>query len=309
MDENRLNEIKSRVAFLEERKQNAENIISEESRNGWFFAFCGLPNGLKDIDDDIIKFRVVQNPPLLTELASALENKKELERVSFYSNSITYELQIGVKVEDTQLATYIAYNLVTIIRIKSGNGFLVPMASNCSWSVIPGASENSVKVMILEDYPRAKFYGRTNNVSQDDIKWAIDHCNDLIMFFSDNPQLSIAIDSLSTFNQQESPRMRVAALWSGIESIFGIQSELRFRLAAEIAAFLEPRGIERISLHNKIKQLYDFRSKAVHGSKIDDTLIENHISEVQSLLRRILIKCIDDQHIPTSKEFEEKIHL
>ncbi len=309
MDENRLKEIKERVAFFEQRKKAAEMIMDESSNNGWFFAICGLPEGLENINDDLVKFRVVKSPPLLTELASALENKNVLERVAFYSNSANYELQIITEEEKPQLATSIAYNIIAMIRIKSGVEFLVPIASNYSWSIIPGVPDSSVKIIMLEDYPKAKIFSKDKTISQDDMKWVIDHYYDLIMFSSDNPQLSIAIDSLSTFNQQESPRMCIATLWSGIEAIFGIQSELRFRLAAEIAAYLEPRGVERVSLHKRVKQLYDFRSKAVHGSKIVDSSIADHIAEVQTLLRRILVKCIDEQHIPTKIEFEERIHL
>lgn len=309
MDENRLNEIKGRVAFFKQRKQVAEKMIDESSKKGWFFAICGLPEGLENINDDLVQFRVVKSPPLLTELASTLENKNVFERVAFYSNSTTYELQIIVKTEEPQLAKYIAYNIIAMIRIRSGVEFLVPMASNYSWSIIPGAPDNSVKTMMLEDYPQAKIFNKDKTISQDDMKWVIEHYYDFIIFSSDNPQLCIAIDSLSTFNQQESPRMCIAALWAGIEAVFGIQSELRFRLAAEISAYLKPRGVDRVSLHNRIKQLYDFRSKAVHGSKINDASIKDHISEVQTLLRQILIKCINERHIPTKKEFEDLIHL
>ena len=79
-------------------------------------------------------------------------------------------------------------------------------------------------------------------------------------------------------------------LWSGIEALFAITTELRFRLATYVAATLEERGAKRTACYRRMKALYDFRSKLVHGGTVAENAIPEHIVEVRSILSQLSCK-------------------
>lgn len=92
------------------------------------------------------------------------------------------------------------------------------------------------------------------------------------------------------------------ALWSALEALFSpAHTELRFRVTASIATFLEPPGAARLALQKKAAKLYDARSKVVHGAA--DPQI-NALVETHDLTKRVLVKIIEDNHVPTREEIE-----
>ena len=99
----------------------------------------------------------------------------------------------------------------------------------------------------------------------------------------------------------------VALLWAGIDALFGISAELRYRLATYMAAVLQPRGKERKSLYGKAKLLYDVRSKAVHGVRVSNDSLREHIGEVKMLLSRLLCAFTERKHLPTESEIEDLV--
>lgn len=84
---------------------------------------------------------------------------------------------------------------------------------------------------------------------------------------------------------------RMAILWGGIESLFGMQSELSFRLSYEIAMFLD-LGIDG---YKRIKKLYNQRSKAVHSR---NQIKAEDLESSEALLRALVIRCIELQALP-----------
>ncbi|WP_223259928.1 HEPN domain-containing protein, partial [Ralstonia pseudosolanacearum] len=100
-------------------------------------------------------------------------------------------------------------------------------------------------------------------------------------------------------------RMSAAALWAGFEALFGINAELRFRLAALAAAYLEERGPNRLALYRRVKTLYDYRSKAVHGAATSDKQLASHILEVRGLLSRLMCRATQAGVLPSTDDFEE----
>jgi hypothetical protein len=119
------------------------------------------------------------------------------------------------------------------------------------------------------------------------------------------PEFRLAVESLTTHHFASSERMMAATLWAGIEALFEIQSELRFRLAIQIASILEPRGSTRRDLYRRVKKLYDVRSKAVHGSALSKDKMDEHIVEVRALLSRLLCKFTELGKVPNEEELED----
>lgn len=91
--------------------------------------------------------------------------------------------------------------------------------------------------------------------------------------------------------------LRYLSLWLVLESLFGPEDarETSFRLCQRMALFLSPRGPEAVSLFKRLKESYGWRSKTVHGmrlQKLDDDksleLLEFLESWVHQALRKIL---------------------
>jgi hypothetical protein len=90
-----------------------------------------------------------------------------------------------------------------------------------------------------------------------------------------------------------------------LEALFsGGRDELRYRISAGMASFLEPAGLSRLGLQKEIAKLYDSRSAAAHGrfEEAGEPLVETY-----ALTRRALTKIIEDDHVPTRAELEAKL--
>jgi hypothetical protein len=106
-----------------------------------------------------------------------------------------------------------------------------------------------------------------------------------------------AIHCLASYKWHPLARAQLAIIWSGIEGLFEIESELSFRLSLYISNFLAPGECKKQELFNKVKKLYNYRSSAVHGSKLKDGL-NSMINDSAVILRKLIIKCINDKTIP-----------
>jgi hypothetical protein len=78
--------------------------------------------------------------------------------------------------------------------------------------------------------------------------------------------------------------------------------ELRHRVAANLAAYLEPRGPKRLATYKRVLKLYNERSAAAHtASEIDaQALVASWV-----LLRNALMKMILTDHVPSQADFEQ----
>jgi len=92
------------------------------------------------------------------------------------------------------------------------------------------------------------------------------------------------------------------ALWGGIEQLFAPSSgELRFRVAALLASYLENPGPSRQSRYKEILKLYDHRSIAAHTT----TQVElNPLIKTLVIMRNALIKMVDDEKVPNQGDLE-----
>ncbi|WP_221176740.1 HEPN domain-containing protein, partial [Ralstonia pseudosolanacearum] len=181
---------------------------------------------------------------------------------------------------------------------------LVPAVSSVSWRAIPAVEASSCDIQLLEDVPAARRIGQVVVVPTDALDWVRQHLMAWIELL-ERPAFRLAVDSLTTHHQQANLRMSAAALWAGFEALFGINAELRFRLAALAAAYLEERGPNRLALYRRVKTLYDYRSKAVHGAATSDKQLASHILEVRGLLSRLMCRATQAGVLPSTDDFEE----
>jgi hypothetical protein len=302
--------LRKALSSLEERKARAQSRLKDGAPPAWHYAIIGLHlEGGSYAFTQNASITEVEAPPSEIELASALEKKHLLGAISRYSQSIRNELVIqSDATHDDQWSFNLAWWITSLIRAKTNADILVPAAASYSWSVIAGVPRDSCRTQLLEDVPLAKALEGLVKVTPADLDWVDRH----LMMFADlleNPRFRLAVESLTTHHLQHSERMMVASLWSGIEAIFGINYELRFRLSALIATSLEPPGTRRVEVHKRCKKLYDIRSKAVHGAPMKRSEIYEHAIEVRRLLGRIICRFVEEGKLLSTDELEEALLL
>lgn len=113
----------------------------------------------------------------------------------------------------------------------------------------------------------------------------------------DNDVYRDAVHALASYKCHPLPRARLAMLWAGIEGLFGIDSEITFKLSLCVAKFLGNTAEEQRQLFERTKGLYKTRSKAVHGGKIKgDT--ESAIADSAYLLNRLIMQAAEQGRLP-----------
>ncbi|MBI2815574.1 MAG: hypothetical protein HYX72_01410 [Acidobacteria bacterium] len=93
--------------------------------------------------------------------------------------------------------------------------------------------------------------------------------------------------------------VRYLLFWVAIEALFGPEDarEITYRLSQRVGFFLGQNRTEARQLFESSKAGYGFRSKIVHGRWSDNTDGERKMLETEQLLRRALIRILQDQDL------------
>lgn len=124
---------------------------------------------------------------------------------------------------------------------------------------------------------------------------------------SRHPKLLTAIKACDGCRVRARTSTSLLAAWGAIEQLFAPSTgELRFRVAANLATYLEPRGPKRLATYKLILSLYDHRSAAAHTvvESDRDAMLDSWI-----LLRNALMKMISEDKVPTRDDFERAIFV
>lgn len=291
------------VGRFEARKIRARERLANQPKHCWYFAILGLELENESLGiEPIARFARVAEPPGEIELAGACSDPSVFGAVGRYSHAIRFELVVTA--ETPQSALNRGWWILSALRVRTCAELLVAAVADHSWSAIAGIDDRTCHIQLIEDHPRTRRFEATRTITANDVAWVQNHLTSF-MTLLEKPTFRHAVDALCTNALLANARMSATMLWSGIEALFSISSELRFRLAACIAAITEPRGEQRISCYRRVKRLYDFRSRLVHGANADDRLIVEHIVEVRKLLSRLLCLSIEEGSLPHEARIED----
>lgn len=109
---------------------------------------------------------------------------------------------------------------------------------------------------------------RKDHPNENDVSWIREHFDTFNRLASADDSFRFGLEAATDWRFAKEQRSAVARLWAGIESVFGINSELVFRISLYSACLLANRGPERKEKFNEVKRLYSLRSKVVHGGKV-----------------------------------------
>lgn len=117
--------------------------------------------------------------------------------------------------------------------------------------------------------------------------------------------LNMALRAADACTVRGRPASALLTAWGALEELFApSRAELRFRVSAHIAAYLEVVGPKRLELFKTVANLYNARSKAAHSAQDAevDALVQSFI-----ILRNALIRMIDKGGVPTQIDLEKRL--
>ena len=160
------------------------------------------------------------------------------------------------------------------------------------------------------DYHRKLFVPvapRPDPPTLEDVEWIGECYESFNKLAAEDTRFRLALESAVDWRYTPEPRAAVARLWTGIEALFGISSELVFRLSLLCACVLESRGRPRRERFAHVKRLYGLRSKLVHGEVLAGAKVEQSLCGSFDLLRDLLVTAIERGHVLTQEDFDSAL--
>jgi hypothetical protein len=148
---------------------------------------------------------------------------------------------------------------------------------------------------------------RTDPVSPDDARWIATHFATFNKLASGSEAFRLALEAAIDWRYAKEPRLAVGRIWSGIEAVFGITSELVYRISGLCASLLEQRGQPRKARFQAVKRLYGLRSKAVHGEPLPQEQLMSAMNDSHRLLRDLLLLTIEKGHVLGADDFDDAL--
>jgi hypothetical protein len=304
-----LEAIQGRLRPMWERIARAEKELAAVTRKAWYFALLGFDADFEQYDvlGELAQIRGVAEPPDPMYLQFAADSPYGAGAVSRYSRGIRFELVLPASdsLSDEKHLT-LAWQIISAIRLSSLAELLIPAVSDYPWSTLPAIKDNRARIRPIEDVPQAHVLTPGSKVTIEHLAWVATHFVSF-MDLIERPRFRLASEALSTHHLQHGRRMMAANIWAGIEALVDVQTELRFRLSAFLAALLEPPGPARRALYKRIQKLYDLRSKVVHGAAVEEAAIRDHTIEARTLLARVMRNCVERNALVTCEDFERAL--
>ncbi|MEX0718391.1 MAG: hypothetical protein WD066_17480 [Planctomycetaceae bacterium] len=223
----------------------------------------------------------------------------------------------------------------TLLVLRGFTRHLCVACSSYSWNIVAGHQQRTSHVFqqqLQEEGPDAAVYkskrdlpsfqgnlldfhltlltnkdARTGEVSVADAAWIHEHFDVFNNLAAQSQPFRFALEAAIDWRFAKDARSAVARLWSGIEAIFGITSELVYRLSLLSACLLAERGDTRKGKFEEVKKLYGLRSKVVHGEQLTDEKVASALNDSYHLLAGLLLLTINKGHVLGQEDFDQAV--
>jgi hypothetical protein len=98
--------------------------------------------------------------------------------------------------------------------------------------------------------------------------------------------------------------MRIMLLWSGIEGLLSVDSELTRRIALYSTLMIKGSHEDKVKWFADVKKAYGVRSKAVHGGAANEQILQDGYQQASRILVRLLARCVEIGRVPIPAEFD-----
>ena len=197
----------------------------------------------------------------------------------------------------------VAKTIVFLLRIGVNPAIRLPVLANHPFAALSQVANGQANLYPFEVEPRHFRLSVDDGIATaDSLSWVKQRWQVTHRLTREKAEFSLAVDALDAGQFVQNSALALVSLWAALEALFSPSTfELRFRVSALIAAYLEPPGTDRAGLQKTIAKLYDKRSAAAHGRPKHN---QEDLLSTFSLLRRVLMAMIDRGMVP-SKDYLE----
>lgn len=318
-------------------KQKPEEVITHQGN--WYVLVVGLPRPEVPLmlAPGLI-LAPLESPLSVFDLAAAgAAGFREWTMLEAFSRLCTCEIETSESLADSPGYDTLnrAWLASALLVLRGFNRHIGIACSSYSWNLIAGYQKRSAEAFqeqFVEERIDTAIYrpnrqlppfngkildfhasilvdsdARTDSVSHDDAAWSTKHFETFNRLASESETFRLALEAAIDWRFAKEPRQAVGRLWSGIEALFGVNSELVYRISTLSASLLEERGKPRKERFKAVKKLYSLRSKAVHGEALPQEQLVSAMNESNSLLRELLLLTIERGHVLRTEDFEDAL--
>jgi len=145
-------------------------------------------------------------------------------------------------------------------------------------------------------------HGVISVLESENLEWVRDKWVLAGKLLNQNPKFYSVVKAFDLATLRGRASSSLLAMWGGLEQIFApTPGELRYRVAALMASYLEAHGTTRLSLYREILKLYNERCVAAHTAQEVEI---GHLVQTYVIMRNVLVKMIDINQVPTQADLE-----
>lgn len=318
---------------------NGKEQTQQKHDGDWYVLICGLSKPKEPLTlASGLSLRSLDNPMSIFDLAA-------VGAVGFHGwsvlepmvNACTCEIESAK--DSAVVPGYDTLNrawLVSALLVLRGfTRHLCLACSSYSWNLVAGHQKRTshiFKKQLQEEGPEVAVYKskrelppfsgnlldyylqllidsdtRKDSLTKKDLDWIQQHYEVFNRLAAENESFRLALGAAIDWRYAKDARTAIAHLWSGIESIFGITSELIFRISLFSASLLEKPGEARKTRFRAVKKLYGLRSKAVHGEPLPEEKVLSAMNDSFHLLKELLLLTIEKGHVLSNRDFDNAV--
>jgi hypothetical protein len=210
------------------------------------------------------------------------------------------ELPGGLSAEDT------VWLIGALLRLTEYPHLMVPVISDLSFCVAPTSrQEPLLRPYEIEARILRSGGEEPSRISAKNLSWIKSVWERTAELMRKNAPLNMALRAADACTIRSRPASALLTAWGALEELFApSRAELRFRVSAHIAAYLEPVGSKRLELFKTVADLYNARSKAAHTAQDAEltALVHSFV-----ILRNALVRMIDEGAVPTQADLERRL--
>jgi len=284
-----------------------------EQISQWHFAVGGLDTQQEILDlAGPIRLRRLKAFPTPEQLALHLTSLPVAGSMAECGDKvIRHELVIDAErfEENTERIFATAAAILAGLRIRTRAEIVCPAVCERSWAALMSTPPTQCRAFHVERGLSHYVASEPKLLLADDVDWVRSNLAKIVQL-TDDESFQTAVEALCTYMLASNDRMKIAQLWAGVEAIFGIEYELRYRLATLSAKLLGSSPRDSREVYADMKSLYGERSKIIHGKQLakkkgaHEAKVREHIARIRSRLAQLLTRLIMLGKVPTEEEFE-----
>jgi hypothetical protein len=188
--------------------------------------------------------------------------------------------------------------ITTLLRLRCTPELRVPLLSSEPFSGEPAARERAEHWPVETERRRLPFEpGAEPRIGEEGLRWVEAHWFHAGRLVVRRPPFNRAMKHLDKAFFMTGAAVALVALWESLEALLGTPDR---SLPENVAAFLEPPGGARQELGERVAWLSEARLSAESGLEGP----EGSLAETYGIVKRVLLKVIEEERVPTREEIE-----